>query len=144
MSDSTSNVVPRPLTDYAHVLHAIADGKVIQRYFGNEVVWPTVSSTRLLKLIDAGKAGDPAEYRVKPSTIVVNGIEVPEPLRVAPANGTAYWLTQVTSIELDQFELCWDGTECEMTWLRRGLVHLSKENAIAHAKAMVAPSMLPE
>ena len=144
MSDSTSNVVPRPLTDFAHVLHAIADGKVIQRYFGNEVVWPTVSSTRLLESIAAGKAGDPAEYRVKPSTIVVNGIEVPEPQRVAPADGTAYWLANVTSIEFDQFELCWDGVESEMTWLQRGLVHLSKENAIAHAKAMVAPSMLPE
>lgn len=144
MSDSTSNVVPRPLTDYAHVLHAIADGKVIQRYFGNEVVWPTVSSTRLLELIAAGEAGDPAEYRVKPDTIMVNGIEVPEPQRVAPADDKRYWITDVTAIEPDEFELCWAGTECEMTWLQRGLVHLSKENAIAHAKAMVAPSMLPE
>ena len=144
MSDSTSNVVPRPLTDYAHVLHAIADGKVIQRYFGNEVVWPTVSSTRLLEFIAAGEAGDPAEYRVKPDTIMVNGIEVPGPLRVAPADGKPYWIANITSVEFDQFELCWDGIELEMTWLQRGLVHLSKENAIAHAKAMVAPSMLPE
>lgn len=86
---------------------------------------------------------DDAIYRAKPApapTIIVNGIEVPEPVREALEEGCKYWLADVAHPQLTSVA-CWGGYTSEHTALDRGLIHLTEEAAVAHAKAMLAPSM---
>ena len=82
-------------------------------------------------------------YRAKPApapTIIVNGIEVPEPVRDALENGDKYWLAITSGQELS-IDLIWRDHPIHHTRLNRGLIHLTEAAAVAHAKAMFAPSM---
>ena len=77
------------------------------------------------------------EYRRKPRTITINGREVPEPMRSAPAIGSRYYLVDTSSRQLFGIEN-WDGDAIEQIWLSRGLCHSTKEAAIAHAEALLS------
>ena len=82
-------------------------------------------------------------YRAKPApapTIIVNGIEVPEPVREALEVGQRYWLADPTSITFHK-KTYWGDDDIDIRILNRGLIHLTEEAAVAHAKAMLAPSM---
>ena len=79
------------------------------------------------------------EYRRKPKTITVNGIEVPEPIREEPKVGEKYFLVSLTAFTLVTSNP-WVNDKYDQQWLNRGLVHLTEEAAIAHAKALLAPS----
>ena len=79
------------------------------------------------------------EYRRKPKTITVNGIEVPEPIREEPKVGEKYFLVDLASPTLVN-DYPWSGHRYATEWLNKGLVHLTEEAAIAHAKALLAPS----
>ena len=82
-------------------------------------------------------------YRAKPApapTIIVNGIEVPEPVREALEVEQRYWFASVTSVHLS-VGITWSGGGCDTILLKRGLIHLTEAAAVAHAKAMLAPSM---
>ena len=89
--------------------------------------------------------GDNAIYRAKPAptlslAIIVNGIEVPEPVREALEVGQRYWLADPTSITFHK-KTYWGDDDIDIRILNRGLIHLTEEAAVAHAKAMLAPSM---
>ena len=87
--------------------------------------------------------GANAIYRAKPApapTILVNGIEVPEPVREALEVGQAYWLAITYGPDLS-VGLIWRDHPIHFTRLNRGLIHLNEAAAVAHAKAMLAPSM---
>ena len=105
-----------------------------QRFLNNKKVWVETSAP----------VWDPdGIYRAKPApapTIIVNGIEVPEPVREELEKGCRYWLANPTSPYLYS-ELCWGGDDTDRRWLSRGLIHLNEAAAVAHTKAMLAPSM---
>lgn len=82
---------------------------------------------------------DHFEYRRKPQTITVNGVEVPEPMREEPQNTDWYYLAYPFSEAL-YAQYIWTGEKSEKLWLEKGLLHSTPEAAIAHAKAMIAPS----
>ena len=71
----------------------------------------------------------------KPRTHIVNGFEVPEPMRKAPEGGGRYFIPSPTSGEWNS-EWTWANDGTDRCWLKRGLVHATKEAAIANAKAM--------
>lgn len=78
-----------------------------------------------------------AFYRRKPRTHMVNGFEVPEPMREAPIDGTLVWLS---APHIDDYcaSLTWsEGRDWNRRYLARGLVHATKEAAVANAKAMI-------
>ncbi len=78
------------------------------------------------------------EYRRKPRTHTVNGFEVPEPMRDAPQRGARYWVP-VIDAEDYAASTYWSGADhdtYDTRCLERGLVHATKEAAIANAKAM--------
>lgn len=79
------------------------------------------------------------EYRRKPKTITVNGIEVPEPIREEPKVGEKYFLVSLTAFTLVTSNP-WANDKYDNEWLNKGLVHLTEEAAIAHAEALLAPS----
>ena len=79
------------------------------------------------------------EYRRKPKTITVNGIEVPEPIREEPKVGEKFFLVNLASPTLVN-DYSWTQHRYDKVWLNKGLLHLTEEAAIAHAKALLAPS----
>ena len=76
------------------------------------------------------------KYRRKPRTI--NSIEVPEPLRVAPAGGTKVWIPSLSCKDKCHARTWrYDNNQWELE-LERGLVHTTREAAIAHAEALLS------
>lgn len=76
------------------------------------------------------------EFRLKPRTILVNGVEVPAPEKEAPADGAEYFVPQF--LDIDAYEaLYWKQDELDARLLERGLVYLDKESAMERAKAMI-------
>jgi hypothetical protein len=79
------------------------------------------------------------EIEILPSTISVNGIEVPAPLREWPGDGEVWYVNLFSSHLCHSiFPRCGAGKiQCLLDY---GLVHATREAAVAHAKAMIAPS----
>lgn len=113
----------------APVIAAAAEGKVVQ-YLAADGNWYAGS----------GAFVSPNKYRVKPEapkTIKVNGFDVPEPMRAVPACGIAYYLACPIDSEYYNYGRWSSGDLQERYWLSRGMLHSTKEAAIAHAKAML-------
>lgn len=77
------------------------------------------------------------KIRIKPKTITVNGVDVPVPMREKPQYGDQYYIADITAGSL-YFQLSWEDDPADDIWIKRGLVHTTKEAAIAHSKAMIA------
>ena len=72
------------------------------------------------------------QYRRKPRTININGFEVPEPLREAPAMGSSYFYADLTS---GSHVSWWGGDDVDYMRLEAGMVHATPEAAELHSKA---------
>lgn len=133
---------------YAQVLRWIADGEDVQaRLPGSEVsgefeslignfnAW-NYSDDWKQCLLSGDFGGHEWEFRLKPRTITVNGREIVAGETIEPAFGTRYYAADPYSMDFHSDDK-WAGWPQHHEWLRRGLVHLTKENAIAHAKAML-------
>lgn len=75
-------------------------------------------------------------FRKKVKTIVCNGFTIPAPETVAPKLDCTYFLANVGYREFFS-ELEWTGVSYDNGVLKRQILHLTKENAIMHAKAML-------
>lgn len=133
---------------YAQVLRWIADGEDVQaRLPGSEVsgefeslignfnAW-NYSDDWKQCLLSGDFGGHEWEFRLKPRTITVNGREIVAGETAAPELRSTYWSPWFSKDEL----VCvvrWSDDGVDKNFLKRGLVHLTKENAIAHAKAML-------
>lgn len=80
-----------------------------------------------------------AEYRLAPRTIFVNGVEVTAPESAALEYGCSYYVATTDDDDCAS-ESTWTGHRLDLLWLKRGLVYLNKEDAIARAKAMLLTS----
>ena len=68
----------------------------------------------------------------------INGYEYPEPVREPLELGQCYWVPFPAEDELTYVEgFKWSGGRVDMTWLKRGLIHLTPEAAVAHARAII-------
>ena len=122
---------------YAQVLRWIADGKKVEgRTAGTMNEWCDVTDWNDTALSATVRGEWDYEFRLKPRTITVNGREIVEPERKALEDDQAYWVPSIAREEL-QSQANWAGDAFDLRCLERGLVHLTKENAIAHAKAML-------
>ena len=85
-------------------------------------------------LIDDQDFAIDCEYRLKPCTITVNGREV-QAGEEKPPIGEFFFVDIESSGCFGS--TVWGGTSLDRLRLERGLVHLTKEAAIAHARAML-------
>jgi len=107
-------------------VEAMANGETVQEFFGEEF-----QDKHNANFIEG------REYRIKPRTIVVNGFDVPEPMLSYPEHRTQYFCAAP-----DRNFLCFESVfmqndEVDANRLHKGLLHTTKEAAIAHAKAML-------
>lgn len=79
------------------------------------------------------------EWRVKPKTITIGTMEVPAPATMPLKYGTPYWIPLLFRRELYTKTL-WTDNKWDELAIKHGMIHLSKENAIAHAKALILVS----
>ena len=80
------------------------------------------------------------EYRLKPEppkTIRIGEYDVPEPVREPLEKDTEYWIAHFSLAELaNRFK--WYSDEFDKRVLKNGLIHLTKEAAVIHAKALLS------
>ena len=81
------------------------------------------------------------QYRFKPAEpkyIVVNGVNVPEPVRERLRDQQEFWLADAPYSVADK--RAWEDGYVYDRWLSLGLIHLTREAAQAHIDAMLLPS----
>ena len=119
----------------AEILRAIADGEDIEAFYDEE--WYGVVPMTALRYTYDGDI----PLRIKPKTININGIEVPEPMREMPPEGTSvYWPgfgpdsgdTHTESADVGYYPAMLPYL------LRKGLLHLTEEAAAIHANALLS------
>lgn len=77
------------------------------------------------------------KFRRKQKTITINGIEVPEPMRVAPQCGTFYWfISPVFGVS----EAAWVNDTNDRKFLSIGICHKTREAAEQHRRALILAS----
>lgn len=75
-------------------------------------------------------------FRIKPEIITIGDVSFPKPESENPKSDTEYFFPSFFRPYLvGCFE--WAGDDDDYKLLKAGLVHLTKENAIAHAKALI-------
>jgi hypothetical protein len=128
-------LTPHPQAD---ILRAIADGKTVQmRSRLRPTTWHD-EPTPFEYLSD-----ELFEWRIKPETITINGHEVPAPVREPLENGQVYWQVSLGNDDMC-FQYAWRGDYSgdmlllKRGLLKRGLIHLTREAAIAHAEALLS------
>ena len=79
----------------------------------------------------------PVYWRKKHRTININGHEVPEPLREHLKRGKSYYIPNIV-FPAHYITILWTSDDIDMRWLNDGLIHATKEAAIAHAEALLS------
>lgn len=111
---------------HAEVIRAYADGAEVEFFDG--LGWKFIERPTFYKDI---------KYRAKPRTFPIGEWEAPLPETTAPQVGQYYYAP----------ELMMEGFTCAYTWrgdaidnriLARGLLHLTKEAAFKHGRALAA------
>jgi hypothetical protein len=77
------------------------------------------------------------EYRRKPRTININGFEVPEPVREPLEYGQEYYIPTIAGDLMVAALFAWYDNDHDR-WLEKGIIHLTKEAAEIHAKALLS------
>lgn len=75
-----------------------------------------------------------ANWRIKPKTIMIGDMEVPEPLRGEPDKGAAIF---VVSLHVPPTKMIWGENVNEDDWLIRGTCHSTFDAAEIHSKALI-------
>ncbi|MDE9455421.1 hypothetical protein [Xenorhabdus bovienii] len=78
------------------------------------------------------------EYRLKPRTIRIGNIDVPEPVRVVLESEQEYYYPTILSDDGLYGNGIWWGDAYDVVKLNRGLIHLDRESAEIHAKALIS------
>ena len=80
---------------------------------------------------------DVNEYRFTPRTIRIGDYDVPEPVRKPLKRGANYFTTRF-DIDSKIIESQWTNHPADYFRLDSGLIHLKRESAITHAKALLS------
>lgn len=120
---------------WVEALKAYAQGENIQVELAGK--WEDVRSAH--KVFESLTFSANRKYRLRPSSIVIGGMEVPEPLREAPKLKSTYYIPHLlSSVAGGHKSFIWMGTDGDEKLLRLGLVHTSPNNAALHAEALSA------
>lgn len=118
-------------------------GDTLYRQNGKQVAVSGLNGDGTFLLFEDGGswATDGSIYKLSwtnPKTpITINGIDVPAPEVVAPADGTTYWCPDLPS-EKGVTPVQWCNDDFDNRALARGIVHLTEAAAIKHAEALLS------
>lgn len=121
-------------------LRAIADGvKLEHKWTGSE--WSRPPEWRDFNPLENGAVienifNGKHIFRLRQETVTIGNISFPKPESEKPKLHTEYFFPCFTTPSLANFYK-WAGDDVDYELLKAGLVHLTKENAIAHAEALI-------
>lgn len=120
----------------ADLLRAIADGKQMQgRLPEDGGGWFDIYPDQAIGAIASGYS---MKVRIKPETVLINGIECNAPMRVAPALQTTYFKPDPDWEKM--YDRCtWADRGLDRSRFSLGLCFATAEDAAAAARAMIAP-----
>ncbi|MDC9591783.1 hypothetical protein PSI23_21510, partial [Xenorhabdus sp. XENO-10] len=80
------------------------------------------------------------EYRIKPRTIRIGDMDIPEAVKNPDKlnNELRYYVPSITSGNQDYYAYFWKNDAIDNERLNSGIIHLDKESALLHAKALIA------
>ena len=81
---------------------------------------------------------DNYDYRIKPRTIMIGDIEVPEPMREAPKSGNWYYAPTPNQYMAPIVAHLWVGSQSDLSRIESGLCHDSFCAAVLHHEALIA------
>jgi hypothetical protein len=135
------------MKNHRELYQALLDGETITVikekaiYFQVNPEWVLIDNT----IIESKKTGhvlvnfNLEDLTSKPRTININGFEVPEPCRKPLEVRTTYYYFDVfISARCCVNDCQWEGDEIDNKLLDMGIIHLTEEAAIQHAKALLS------
>lgn len=75
-------------------------------------------------------------FRLAQEMITIDDVAFPKPESEPPRKGVYYWVPVLTWDTLIN-SVQWYGGNVDLRYLKRGLVHLTEERAMEHAKALI-------
>lgn len=116
----------------ANAFRALADGKKIEYFDNLNKEWDDDISILPLSIL----LKNTCKFRLKPRTIKIGDVEIIAPETKPPKEDTWFYIPNVFNIDsFDRFK--WFNSSTDLRLLKNGLVHLTKENAIAHSLALI-------
>lgn len=114
------------------VVQAIQDGKKVE-YRHPHLDWTILKPTRfkLSKLLESEY-----QFRLAQEMVSIGDVSFIKPASEPLKYAEQYWVADPTDADYTTSFL-WIGDNFDKLALSRGLVHRSRENAIAHAKALI-------
>lgn len=124
--------------NFKEALIAHLQGECVELKPVNVGSWETMTNEKASHIL---RTGNPSpiggwEYRIKPRTVVCNGVEVPAPESVAPDPGAKYYVP-MPHLDVKCARYDWEDDDVDVRHLTHGIVYLREEDAIARAKAML-------
>ena len=120
---------------HADIIKAIAEDWEVKLEFRHEIGLPWLSANNDAIFYAISQSWD-GEYRIAPNTIRIGGMDVPKPMQVAPAYGTAYWIVNLFCINLNHINY-WCNNPTDLFYLKRGICHINETNCRIHAEALI-------
>lgn len=119
------------------VLQALQDGKDLEFKHSGFKEWTRLNPLdNPLSLESIFKGG--VSFRLAQEMITIGDASFPKPETIKPELNTRYWVADPISENFTRaYRMEWVDDSYDNRVLSRGLLHLSEENAIAHAKALI-------
>lgn len=118
-------------------LRAIADGKKLEYKWNDRDEWCELDPLNNGIVIEH-IFKENFIFRLAPAMITVGDVSFPKPESEPLENGTEYWVAEPSYKHYTSHGAnIWADDDLDKNYFRRSLVHLSRENAIAHAKALI-------
>ena len=114
---------------------AMSAGQKIEcRHVGSDLDFDDIRNFSATVFVDQDH-----EFRIAVIYMMIGAMQVPEAVKDTPAKGVQCFCPSLLTTELSK-AFKWRNSDSDLTLLERGLVHLYEENAITHAKALIAVS----
>lgn len=119
---------------YADILRAIADGETVQ-WKPQGCDWQDLATENGLLAVTSPSPVPVEQLRVKPRTIRVGEVDVPEPTREALAVGSIYWIASHFLEEYASQNVC-RGDRLDRLYLERGACYENEADAKTAGRAI--------
>lgn len=120
-------------------LQAIADGKKLKYKWYSDDEWymfdPLINGVYLEHVMKGRIV-----FRLAQERITIGDVSFPKPVSKPLEYGTEYWFVDLLNTDLCLSD-AWDNMKEDHHRLQIGSIHLTEENAIAHAKALIKLSV---
>lgn len=125
----------KPILSGTQAFEAMSAGQKIEcRHVGSDLDFDDIRNFSATVFINQDY-----EFRIAVIYMMIGAMQVPEAVKDIPAKGVQCFSPSLLTAELSK-AFKWRNSDSDLVLLERGLVHLYEENAITHAKALIAVS----